>query len=107
MVRKTKLNSIYCSPLRRVTTSATTLGLILTKEKKMKIKEYRRKIIYKTIQDLNEFCFKNNKCKYSQMIVMAFNGILNDYLSNKENPSFNESIYNKLKQARGEINEQI
>jgi hypothetical protein len=67
-----------------------------------KIKEYKRKIIYKTIQDLNKFCFKNNKCKYSQMIVIAFNGILNDYLSGKENPSFNESIYNKLKQARGE-----
>tara|TARA_B100000029_G_scaffold247024_1_gene243943 strand:- start:360 stop:569 length:210 start_codon:yes stop_codon:yes gene_type:complete len=65
----------------------------------MIFKEYRQKIVFKAIQTLNEFCFKNNKCKYSQMIVLAFNGIFNDYLDKKDKPTFNESIYKKLKQG--------
>ena len=60
-------------------------------------KEYKKKIIYKAIQTLNEYCFKNNKCKYSQMIVIAFNGIFNDYLEGKEKPTFNNGIYLILK----------
>jgi hypothetical protein len=65
----------------------------------MIFKDYRKKIIFKAIQTLNEFCFKNSKCKYSQMIVVAFNGIFNDYLDGKEKPYFNESIYKQLKQG--------
>jgi hypothetical protein len=65
----------------------------------MIFKEYRQKIVFKAIQTLNEFCFKNNRCKYSQMIVIAFNGIFNDYLEGKDKPTFNESIYEQLKQG--------
>jgi hypothetical protein len=55
----------------------------------MRVKEYRRKIIYKTIQDLNKFCSKDMDSKNIHLIPIAFNGIFNDYLLGKEKPTLN------------------
>ena len=58
-------------------------------------KKYKIKMLFKVIQLLNLWCIKNND-KYNQMIVIAFNGLLLEY-QNKETPTFNKQIYDKLK----------
>ena len=60
-------------------------------------KQYKLKMLYKVIQLLNLWCIKNED-KYNQMIVIAFQGLLNQYQL-KEKPSFNEGIYAQLKQG--------
>lgn len=61
-------------------------------------KQYKLKMLFKVIQLLNVWCIKNND-NYNQMIVIAFNGLLNEY-QNKLQPTFNEGIYKKLKFGR-------
>ena len=60
-------------------------------------KQYKLKILYKVIQLLNLWCIKNED-KYNQMIVIAFQGLLNQY-QDKQKPLFNEGIYARLKQG--------
>ncbi len=58
-------------------------------------KKYKIKMLFKVIQLLNLWCIKNND-KYNQMIVVAFNGLLNEYQM-KQTPTFNKGIYDRLK----------